>query len=331
MSRTGKIARLPLQVREQINTRIQNGGKGQDIVAWLNSLKEVKAALSKHFDNPTINAGNFSEWKLGGYRDWEAQQFAVAESRRIVEEGKELGEAGQGALADKLGTWVVGQYIMATRKMREKLEDGDDAGAWKLLRELCHDLVALRRGDHGAEWIRLERQRLKLQKQKQESSRENLKEEIRKENPPPEALSDEEQEAEWRRIFGMRPETHSKYQSRNHFQPETPETEPPAEATESEPSVPSVPSIPSPEPPQKPASCSGSLSWPNKATPKAPTAWECVTGTATAHRGTCSRPATGWKRPRPWASAAPSWNCGHCSPAGTRKPGPLSTNRIELL
>ena len=233
MSRTGKIARLPLHIREQINTRIQNGGKGQDIVAWLNSLKEVKAALSKHFDNPTINAGNFSEWKLGGYRDWEAQQFAVAESRRIVEEGKELGEAGQGALADKLGTWVVGQYIMATRKMREKLEAGDDAGAWKLLRELCHDVVALRRGDHGAEWIRLERQRLKLQKQKQESSRENLKEEIRKENPPPEAMSDEEQEAEWRRIFGMRPETHSKYQSRNHFQPETPETEPPAEATES--------------------------------------------------------------------------------------------------
>ena len=37
-----------------------------------------------------------------------------------------------------------------------------EAGDWKLLRELCGDLVALRKGDHSAERLELERERLHL-------------------------------------------------------------------------------------------------------------------------------------------------------------------------
>jgi hypothetical protein len=191
MSRNGKIARLPEPIREQINRRLQDGENGREIIKWLNSVDEVKAALSEGFDSCQITDGNLCEWRRRGYRDWQAQQFALAEARRVMSEGRELAQTGKGALADNLAVWITGRYVLATRKL---MENGDDASAWKMLRELCHDLVALRRGDHGAEWLRIERERLKLQRKKQHSDREKLKQEILKENPPHEVLSDEEKE-----------------------------------------------------------------------------------------------------------------------------------------
>src|SRR6266704_6524752 len=38
MSRFGKIARLPLDTREQLNRRLQDGEIGKDLVGWLNSV-----------------------------------------------------------------------------------------------------------------------------------------------------------------------------------------------------------------------------------------------------------------------------------------------------
>src|SRR5438094_278684 len=43
MTRTGKIARLPHTIREQLNRRLQDGELGKPILQWLNSLPEVKA------------------------------------------------------------------------------------------------------------------------------------------------------------------------------------------------------------------------------------------------------------------------------------------------
>ncbi len=43
MTHNGKIARLPLAVRQQLNQRLQNGELAQDLVSWLNRLPEVQA------------------------------------------------------------------------------------------------------------------------------------------------------------------------------------------------------------------------------------------------------------------------------------------------
>jgi hypothetical protein len=224
MSRNGKIARLPEHIREQINRRLQDGENGRQIISWLNSSAEVKEALSKGFDSCRITDGNLCEWRRRGYRDWQAQQIALAEARRVMSEGRELAETGHKALADNLAVWLTGRYVLATRKL---LENGDDASAWKLLRELCHDLVALRRGDHGAEWLRIEREKLKLRRKKQQSDREKLKQEILKENPPPEVLSDEEKERRWNEIFGINPDSHPMYGLRQCDQAPDPADPPP--------------------------------------------------------------------------------------------------------
>jgi hypothetical protein len=38
VTRPGKIARLPLSIREQINHRLENNEEAKQIAAWLNTL-----------------------------------------------------------------------------------------------------------------------------------------------------------------------------------------------------------------------------------------------------------------------------------------------------
>ena len=76
MTRTGKIARLPLFIRNLLNKQLQNGRPGTHLIPWLNSLPEVKSVLKAHFRGQPINAQNLSEWKQGGYRDWLAGREA---------------------------------------------------------------------------------------------------------------------------------------------------------------------------------------------------------------------------------------------------------------
>jgi hypothetical protein len=45
-SRNGKIARLPLAIRQQLNQRLQNGEWGKLLVEWLTSLPEVQAIMA---------------------------------------------------------------------------------------------------------------------------------------------------------------------------------------------------------------------------------------------------------------------------------------------
>ncbi len=40
MTRNGKIARLPLPSRQQLNLRLQNGELAQDFLSWLNRLPD---------------------------------------------------------------------------------------------------------------------------------------------------------------------------------------------------------------------------------------------------------------------------------------------------
>ena len=94
-----------------------------------------------------------------------SHQEAMAEVRRVVAEAKELSEAADGALTDQLATWVAGRYAVATRQLAA--DNGSGAIDWNLLRALCHDLVDLRRGDHGTESLCIERERLEMERAEQ--------------------------------------------------------------------------------------------------------------------------------------------------------------------
>jgi hypothetical protein len=70
MTRTGKIARLPQPIRDQVNLAFRNGVPAVILMRWLNSQPEVQLILAQYFGGRPINQPNLTEWKQGGYRDW---------------------------------------------------------------------------------------------------------------------------------------------------------------------------------------------------------------------------------------------------------------------
>ena len=160
MTRTGKIARMPRAIRGQLNERLHDGEPGQRLLEWLNALPEVQAVLAAEFDGRPVNAQNLSDWRQGGYRDWVTQQEALELAQRLGEDTAELNAEGQPPLTDTLALWLAARYAVATRRVTE----AEGAEGWRLLRELCADVVELRRGDHSAERLRLEREELEFER-----------------------------------------------------------------------------------------------------------------------------------------------------------------------
>ncbi len=160
VTRNGKIARLPRAVRLELNHRLDDGEQGKTLVAWLNALPDVQAIVAREFGVKAIREQNLSEWKQGGYRDWVAQQEALEVAARLGEDAAEWSAEGRPPLADTLALWVAARYAVATRWVAE----AGDVEGWQLLREMCGDIVELRKGNHSAERLQIDRERLALEK-----------------------------------------------------------------------------------------------------------------------------------------------------------------------
>jgi hypothetical protein len=73
-ARVGKIARLPNDIREELNRRLQDGEPGKQLLDWLNGLPKIQEILVAQFGGRPINKQNLSGWRWGGYLDWEADE-----------------------------------------------------------------------------------------------------------------------------------------------------------------------------------------------------------------------------------------------------------------
>src|SRR5208337_3372429 len=168
MAARGKIARLPHQIREQLNVRMRNAEKAKPLLQWLNSLPEVQAVLAAQFGGVPILEQNLSQYRKRRYRDWLNQQEALVQVQPLVNQSPESEPATLGKLSDRLASFLLTRYAVATARLRQN--GADPEKEWRLLRQFCHDLVALRRGDHQAEGLRLEQARLDFQRAKQQKT-----------------------------------------------------------------------------------------------------------------------------------------------------------------
>ncbi len=141
-TRHGKIARLPREVREELNRRLENGEPGNKLVAWLNSLPEVQAVMASEFQGIPVREQSLSEWRKGGYRDWQTQREALEVAVRLRESAADWNGDNGMPLSDALALWLGARYAVATRKVA----DAEGRIDWKLLRKLCRDVVELRKG-----------------------------------------------------------------------------------------------------------------------------------------------------------------------------------------
>jgi gas vesicle protein len=79
----------------------------------------------------------------------------------MVAEANELKLTAGGAITDAVAGWLAPQYLLAAR---EKLTATKESGRFEVLRTFVQDWAMLRHGDHTAERLAIERQRLKLAK-----------------------------------------------------------------------------------------------------------------------------------------------------------------------
>ena len=78
--RRGKIGRLPLAIRQDVNQRLLDGQTGPAILLWLNALEEVKQILKDQFEGLPIGTVNLSVWRKTGFKTWIAPQNSISNS-----------------------------------------------------------------------------------------------------------------------------------------------------------------------------------------------------------------------------------------------------------
>src|SRR5438105_15939871 len=149
LTRNGKIARLPLEVRNELNRRLDEGEQGKKLVAWLNGLPAVQAIVATEFGGKAIREQNLSEWKQRGYRDWLAKQEALEIAERLREDATEWNGEDRPALTDTLAFWLVARYALATRRVAKT---GGREGS-RLLREMCDNIGGRGKGYQPGETV----------------------------------------------------------------------------------------------------------------------------------------------------------------------------------
>ena len=186
MARIGKIARFPAAVRAQLNSRLQDGAEGRQIVLWLNSLPEVRQILAQFFDGRPINEQNLSEWRQGGYEEWLAWQDILAHAHELAANQEELQTVAPGrSFTDHLAGAVAFRYgaILA----RQGLElDEPSLRQLRSLGRTCQAVVKLRRSDQNAARLKIETERWERVREQMDSDRADaLKRRQREAWPPP--------------------------------------------------------------------------------------------------------------------------------------------------
>lgn len=81
--------------------------------------------------------------------------------RAMVAEAQDLKQAADGSVTDAVAAWLAPQYLLAAQA---KLSANAGAGRFEVLRTFLHDWALLRRGDHSAARLQLDREELDWQR-----------------------------------------------------------------------------------------------------------------------------------------------------------------------
>jgi hypothetical protein len=167
MTRNGKIARLPRQIREKLNRRLDDGEQGESLLEWLNELPEVKEVLKRQFGGVPINKQSLSQWRLGGYQDWLRHEESCEVVQQLAEQAGDLNaEADEQSVSEMIADFLSVELARALRAMLAEAADAKER--WRQLQELLPQLSQLRRADHRAARLRIDQERWDLERERLE-------------------------------------------------------------------------------------------------------------------------------------------------------------------
>jgi hypothetical protein len=211
MARNGKIARLPREIRDELNRRLQDGEQGGPLLAWLNGLPQVASVLASGFGGCAVSKQNLCEWRAGGFAEWQARQETLDQARELAADANEITAATDGRLTDHLATVLAVRYATLLQGWNGELTEVFRREL-RTLHGMCQDFVELRRGDHSGSRLKMEQERLEREREKTE---EEVIAHFQRWLKNPEVrdmvcrnyVSPEERERRLREIFGRPPKT----------------------------------------------------------------------------------------------------------------------------
>jgi len=209
MARNGKIARLPREIRDELNRRLQHGEQGGPLLAWLNALPDVAAVLAREFAGNPVSKQNLCEWRAGGFAEWQARQETLEDARELAADANEITAATDGRLTDHLATVLAVRYASALAGWNGEVTD-EFRKKLRAMRGLCQDIVELRRGDHSGARLKMEQDRFGRE---QEKTEEEVVAHFQRWLKNPEVrdvvcqdyVSPQERQRRMREIFGLEP------------------------------------------------------------------------------------------------------------------------------
>jgi hypothetical protein len=148
MTRTGKIARLPREIRDELNRRLERNLSGPQLTEWLNSLPEVNEVLQLQFHGKPISEQNLSEWRLGGFIEWQTRGELIDALRDSAHDAASLNDAAP--LPTGRAVQILAALFLVTLNQWNGELDHPAFLKLKHLGALTRTLTALQRGEQTA-------------------------------------------------------------------------------------------------------------------------------------------------------------------------------------
>lgn len=152
-ARTGKIARLPFAIRDEVNTRLLDGQTGKKILPWLNALPEVKKILCEDFEGLAVNDQNLSDWRHGGYADWCKRRDRIVRTKELSTYAVEMAKAAGGNLTEGAAAILSGKILEVLETANELPPEGQTPEQILALAEavksMTEAVASLRTGDQN--------------------------------------------------------------------------------------------------------------------------------------------------------------------------------------
>jgi hypothetical protein len=162
-TRNGKVARLPFEIREELNHRLLENEAVKSILEWLNADSTVRHFMETLFEGRPITEQNISEWRQGGYEEWLIYHSYLGNVSDLSENATRVALTGinaehlllilTAAFADLLHKQDTTDEILFNRRLI-------------VLQHLTKTALSMRRSEQSDARLQLDRERLEILREK---------------------------------------------------------------------------------------------------------------------------------------------------------------------
>jgi hypothetical protein len=166
MARQGKIARLPGDVRADLNQRLYDGHSADRVLRWLNALPQTKAVIQAEFNGDLVTPQNLSDWRKGGYQDWISERQEIAETKELAVLATQIADGLGGSVSDATAAIFAGRLLPLLRHNDDPEVLASFSAALNALTQVDRTKLERRKADQRDSIIKQKDETLELEKRK---------------------------------------------------------------------------------------------------------------------------------------------------------------------